>query len=112
MAMNQSPHGSWLVLAGRRHVRLGARFAGGRRAHRWAMPTPECVRPERCVVIDRTTSTVPLSKGPYTEGGGEGYGLLEQWLARLGCHTVRKEGPEAFTGDVLGSHLPQPLGVR
>jgi hypothetical protein len=69
--------------------------------HCWAMPTPECVRPERCVVIDRTTSTVPLSKGAYTRGGGVGYGLFEQWLARLDCRTVRKEGSDAFSGDVL-----------
>jgi hypothetical protein len=44
---------------------------------------------------------VPLSKGAYTQGSGSGYGLLEQWLARLDCNTVRKEGAQAFTGDVL-----------
>lgn len=74
--------------------------------HRCEMPTPKCLRPERCVVIDRTTSTVPLSKGAYTRGGGIGYGLFEQWLARLDCRTVRKEGAEAFTGDVLVAICP------
>ena len=52
-------------------------------------------------MIDRTTSVVPLSKGADTQGNGQGYGLLEQWIARLGCYTVRKEGPEAFSGDAL-----------
>ena len=70
-------------------------------AHRWAMPTPERLRPERCVVIDRTVSTVPLSEGPDTRGEGDGYGLLEQWIARTGCFTVRKDGSEAFSGDAL-----------
>jgi hypothetical protein len=74
--------------------------------HRWEMPTPEQLRPERCVVIDRTTSTVPLSNGAYTKGGGIGYGLLEQWFARLDCNTVRKEGAEAFSGDVLVAICP------
>ena len=57
------------------------------------MPVPECLRPEPCVVIDRNTSTVPLAKGMYATGDGEGYGMLESWIARLGCYTVRKEGP-------------------
>ena len=94
-------HGVWLVLlaAGTCGWVVASLAVAG--VHRWAMPTPECVRPERCVVIDRTTSTVPLSKGLYTQGDGEGYGLLEAWIARLDCYTVRKEGPEAFSGDVL-----------
>ncbi|MEN6367098.1 MAG: DUF4350 domain-containing protein [Thermoguttaceae bacterium] len=69
--------------------------------HRWALPQPEALRPERCVVVDRTVSVAPLSKGPDTQGGGEGYGLLEQWIARLGCYTVRRSGPDAFSGDAL-----------
>ncbi len=28
-------------------------------------------------------------------------GCWKQWIARLGCYTVRKEGPEAFSGDAL-----------
>ncbi len=70
-------------------------------AHRWTLPTPEAIRPQRRVVIDRTTSVVPLSKGAETQGNGQGYGLLEQWIPRLGCYTVRKEGAEAFSGDAL-----------
>jgi hypothetical protein len=103
------PAGIWLVLlaAGTCGWVIASLAVVG--AHRWAMPTPECPTPERrerCVVIDRNTSTVPLSKGPDTQGGGEGYGLFEQWLARLDCHTVRKEGPEAFSGDVLVAVCP------
>jgi hypothetical protein len=106
IAIRRPTGGVWLVLlaAGTCGWVLASLAVVG--AHRWAMPTPERLRPEKCVVIDRTTSSVPLSKGPYTEGGGAGYGLLEQWLARLDCHTVRKEGPEAFSGDVLVAICP------
>ena len=61
---------------------------------------PECQRPLVRVVIDRTTSAVPLSEGGFTNDPG-GYGLLEQWIPRLGHYTVRADGPEAFSGDVL-----------
>ena len=37
----------------------------------------------------------------YTRGDGEGYGMLESWIARLGCYTVREEGAEAFSGDAM-----------
>jgi hypothetical protein len=68
--------------------------------HRWQMPTPQRVRPETRVAIDRTTSAVPLSLGAYTQGKGAGYGIFEQWLARLDCHTVRLSGEECFADDV------------
>ena len=61
---------------------------------------PECLRPLVRVVIDRTTSRVPLSEGGYTNEPN-GYGMLEQWIPRLGHYTVRAVGPEAFSGDVL-----------
>ena len=61
---------------------------------------PECKNPLIRVVVDRTTSRVPLSEGGYTREP-EGYGLLEQWIPRLGHYTVRAHGPEAFSGDVL-----------
>jgi hypothetical protein len=81
-------------------------------AHRLEMPPPECARPERCVVIDRTTSDVPLSRGADTLGDGNGYGLLEQWIARVGCYTVRKDGPEAFSGDALVVICPSRLATE
>jgi hypothetical protein len=69
--------------------------------NRWTMPMPPCVHPQRRVVIDRTVSNVPLSKGADTQGDGKGYGLLEQWIARLRCYTIREEGAAAFSGDML-----------
>jgi hypothetical protein len=75
--------------------------------HRWQVPEPGYIKsPERCVVIDRTTSDVPLSNGAFTKGDGVGYGLFEQWLARLNCRTIRKQGGDAFTGDVLVAICP------
>lgn len=61
---------------------------------------PDCERPLVRVVVDRTTSRVPLSEGGYTDEP-DGYGLLEQWIPRLGHYTVRADGPESFSGDVL-----------
>ncbi len=75
-------------------------------AHGWAMPTPKRIHPECRVVVDRTTSNVPLAKGLYPQGDDEGYGMLEAWLSRLDCQSVRKEGPEAFSGDVLVAICP------
>jgi hypothetical protein len=53
------------------------------------------------VVIDRTVSDVPLSKGAFTQGDGAGFGLLEQWIPRLGYFTSRRQGPDVFSGDAL-----------
>ncbi len=61
---------------------------------------PDCRRPLVRVVLDRTVSRVPLSEGGFTRQP-DGYGLLEQWIPRLGHYTVRAEGPEAFSGDLL-----------
>ena len=52
-------------------------------------------------MIDRTVSDVPLSKGAFTQGDGAGFGLLEQWIPRLGYFTSRRSGPDAFSGDAL-----------
>ena len=69
--------------------------------HRRSMPVPKPEVGQRMtrVVIDRTTSDVPLSKGAYTQGEGEGYGLLEQWISRLGYYTTRRSGPDTLTDD-------------
>ncbi|MGW8256212.1 MAG: hypothetical protein ACWGMZ_01880 [Thermoguttaceae bacterium] len=78
--------------------------------HRWTMPRPKIQQPLVRVVIDRTTSTVPLSLGAYTQGDGAGYGLMEQWIARLGYYTIRQTGKNAFSGDALVSICPdQPV---
>ncbi|MCE5266866.1 MAG: GldG family protein [Planctomycetaceae bacterium] len=91
----------WLVLlaAGTCGWALGGLVSGA--ANRWTMPTPARVRPQPRVVIDRTTSDVPLAKGMYPRGKDHGYGMLEASIPRLGCHTVRKRGDNAFSGDVL-----------
>ena len=54
------------------------------------------------VVIDRSLSTVPLFTGAFAddpEGGG--YGLLEQWVPRVGNYTSRRGSADALTGDAL-----------
>jgi hypothetical protein len=69
---------------------------------RWAMPVPKVIRPMVHVVVDRTVSDVPLSLGAYVQGEeGEGYGLFEQWIPRLGFFTSRRSGADAFSGDAL-----------
>lgn len=70
-------------------------------AQRWAMPLPVPVRPMIEVVVDRTVSEVPLSRGGFTRQDGRGYGLIEQWIPRLGYFTSRRSGEAAFTGDAL-----------
>lgn len=76
-------------------------------AQRWAMPTPQCVRSQMRVVIDRNISNAPLSEGPDTTGNGAGYGLLEQWIPRLGCYTVREKGAAVFSGNALVVICPE-----
>jgi hypothetical protein len=39
--------------------------------------------------------------GAFTQGEGQGYGLLEQWISRLGYFTMRRSGNEVFTRDAL-----------
>ena len=92
------PDGTWLVwfsagLLG--YLASTAAIAAWQRGGQ-----PECQRPLVRVVIDRTTSRVPLSEGGYTNEPN-GYGMLEQWIPRLGHYTVRAVGSEAFSGDVL-----------
>jgi len=70
-------------------------------AQRWAMPQPAPQRPMIRVIVDRTVSEVPLAKGGFIRGGGRGYGMLEQWIPRLGYFTARREFPDVFSGDML-----------
>jgi len=75
--------------------------------HRHAMPSLKPVRPMIRVVLDRTVSDVPLSRGGFTQENGLGYGLFEQWIPRLGYFTARRSGKAAFDGDVLIILCPQ-----
>jgi hypothetical protein len=66
------------------------------------MPVPTVQNPLTHVVIDRTLSDVPLFTGAFEDSqAGDGYGLLEQWIPRLGNYTSRQVGAEAFRGDAL-----------
>ncbi len=102
LAKASSSGPAWLVL-------LAAGLAGGIAGswavivvHRHSMRLPSPERPLPLLVIDRTVSEVPLAIDGFTDkGGGLGYGLLEQWIPRLGYVTTRRSGPAAFSGDVL-----------
>ena len=69
--------------------------------NRLQMPPPEPNLPMVRVAIDRTVSKVALSRGGFTEKNGRGYGLLEQWIPRLGYFPARRDGPAAFQSDAL-----------
>lgn len=99
-AADEGP-GRWLLLAAAALCGMVLAVQGAAFWARRQMPVPEAKRPLPLVVVDRTTSAVPLSKGAYTQGEGQGYGLLEQWIARLGYLTARRSGAEAFEGQAL-----------
>ena len=70
--------------------------------NRSAMPQPVIQRPMVHVVIDRTVSDVPLFTGAFADDKqGLGYGMLEQWIPRIGVSISRRTGKEAFCGDGL-----------
>lgn len=77
--------------------------------HRATLPLPQMrtasadapLRLLKRVTIDRTASNVPLAKGGFVHPSGDGYGLLEQWIPRVGGQTMRRSGAEAFQGDAL-----------
>ena len=68
---------------------------------RVAMPYPAEIRQPSRFTIDRNVSDVPLSKGAYIQGDGEGFGLFEQWIPRLDHFTARREGDDVFSGEAL-----------
>ncbi|MFW6124819.1 MAG: hypothetical protein ACOC46_01615 [Pirellulales bacterium] len=53
------------------------------------------------VVIDRELSEVPMSRTGFIQGGGAGYGMIEQWIPRVGVHARRETGRAVFSGDAL-----------
>jgi hypothetical protein len=92
---------AWLVLLAAAICGWALAVEGAVALHHWSMPMPKIIKPMTRVVIDRTVSDVPLSKGAFTQGNGIGYGLLEQCIGRLGYYTIRLEGEAAFSGDAL-----------
>ena len=78
--------------------------------HRRSMPVPGKQRTMTHVVVDRTVSTVPLFTGAFAddpEGGG--YGMLEQWIPRIGNYISRRSGSEVFQGDGVVVMIPTEL---
>jgi hypothetical protein len=70
--------------------------------HRHALPVPPVQRPLPHVVIDRTVSEVPLHTGAFADDKeGLGYGLLEQWIPRIGNRISRAAGADVWSGDGL-----------
>jgi hypothetical protein len=69
---------------------------------RLAMPVPGVERPMRHVVIDREVSDVPLFTGAFEDDKeGLGYGMLEQWIPRVGNRISRETGDDVFNGEAL-----------
>jgi len=99
---SQPRSGAWIPLCAAAMFGWTAASLAVDTIHRLALPVPEVDRQLTHVVIDRTVSAVPLSLGAFVQGeNGEGYGLFEQWIARLGCYTSRETGRDAFAGDGL-----------
>ncbi len=94
------PGGRLVLLAG---VLLGVTSTGVavRAMHRSAMPVPKALRPFTHVVIDRTICDAPLSRSGFISGQADGFGIFERWILRLGYFTSRREGDDAFSGDLL-----------
>ncbi len=67
-----------------------------------AMPIPALQRPLPLVVIDRHLSEVPLFTGAFADDKeGMGYGMLEQWIPRVGNVITRSDDAAPFFGDGL-----------
>jgi hypothetical protein len=91
---------AWLVLVAATSCGwvVGSTVTAALLVRQMPLPTPRegCGLP--VVVIDRTTSQVPLATGAFNDDRemGRGFGLLEQSIARLGYKTARAEGNGVF----------------
>jgi hypothetical protein len=96
---------AWLVLVAAAACGwvLGSTATAALSAREMPPPAPQADRRLPLVIIDRTTSQVPLAKGAFNEdrAGGRGFGLLEQSIPRLGYRTARAEGDDVFQGDAV-----------
>jgi hypothetical protein len=102
--------GNWLFVAALAGIAwtFGALMAIG--AHRQAMPLPPRHQVMSHVVIDRTLSSVPLFTGAFADDAeGGGYGMLEQWIPRIGNYISRQSGRDVFQGDGLVVIVPTEL---
>lgn len=80
--------------------------------HRAAMPPPPPVRPFTQVVIDRTVCDTPLSRSGFIGGEENGFGIFERWVLRLGYFTSRRQGPDAFSAELLVLLYPSRAAGR
>jgi len=96
---------AWLVLVAALACgwTLGSTTTAALLAREMPLPSPQPNHRLPQIAIDRTTSQAPLAKGAFNEDqvSGQGFGLFEQSLARLGYQTVRAEGDDALRGDAV-----------
>jgi hypothetical protein len=104
---------SWLVLFA---VAVAAWAAGSSlvaQLHHRSMPAPAAHDPLLHVVIDRTISHVPLFTGAFPDDpDGNGYGMLEQWIPRVGNRISRRAGNAAFEGQAMVMICPTMLPAQ
>jgi hypothetical protein len=94
--------GGWIVLASAGLVGWTLATLATNAVHRWSLPVPPIQRPMTHVVIDRTVSDVPLFTGAFAdEKEGLGYGMLEQWIPRVGNRISRETGAAVFQGNAI-----------
>ena len=96
---------AWLVLVAGAACgwTLGSMATVAMQAKQMPLPPPLADRALPLVMIDRTASNVPLAKGAFNEDkiNFRGFGLLEQWIPRMGYMTDRAEGNDVFQGDAV-----------
>lgn len=93
--------GAWLCLLAAGMFGLAISGAAATALHRRDMAWPQPNSPPPMIVIDREVSDASLSKGAFAFGPGEHFGLLEQWIPRIGFFTKRCAGADATSGDGL-----------
>lgn len=101
LVLARRKRGAWLVLlaAGVSGFHGGAVAATA--MNRSAMPLPAQKRSFTRVAVDRTVSEVPLAQGGFIRGDGKGYGMFEEWIARLGYFPDRRTGDAAFEANAM-----------
>jgi hypothetical protein len=95
------PGVSWLLLTGAVLCGGSVGITAVRAIHRSANPPLQPARPFTHVVVDRTVCDAPLSTSGFIAGEPNGFGIFERWILRLGWFTSRRQGRDAFAGDLL-----------
>ncbi|MFW6169888.1 MAG: DUF4350 domain-containing protein, partial [Planctomycetota bacterium] len=102
--------GGWLLLLASGAMAWSVASQGVLQIHQSTMPLPPKHASMPHVVIDRTVSTVPLFTGAFADApDGSGYGMLEQWIPRIGNYISRRSGLDAFEGEGLVLICPTKL---